>query len=74
MNECICLPKCIFFNDKMAEMPVTAERVKNHYCLGNNAECARFIVFNALGRELVPPDLFPQNVERAKALIKTAGK
>jgi hypothetical protein len=74
MNECVCLPKCIFFNDKMADMPVTAERTKNHFCLENSAECARFMVFSALGRELVPSDLFPQNVERAKVLIKSVVK
>lgn len=74
MAECICLPKCIFFNDKMTDMPVTAARLKQHYCLGNNKECARFMVFSTLGREHVPGDLFPQNMERAKGLIEAGVK
>jgi hypothetical protein len=74
MAECICLPKCVFFNDKMAEMPITSDRMKHHYCLNDNSSCARFMVFSALGREYVPADLFPQNVERAQALLAAAGK
>ncbi|NJN98818.1 MAG: hypothetical protein HC875_34360 [Anaerolineales bacterium] len=69
MVECECLPRCLFFNDKMTEMPVTAERLKKKYCLTDNSRCARFMVFKALGREKVPIDLFPQNLDRAHQLI-----
>jgi len=69
MAECVCLPKCIFFHDKMADMPTTTERMKQHYCLGNNSGCARFQVFTAVGREHVPADLFPHNLDRARDLI-----
>ncbi len=72
MAECVCLSKCLFFNDKMSAMPTTAERMKKRYCLGESAGCARYIVFSALGREKVPTDLFPHNVERAQALLAVA--
>jgi len=72
MAECVCLTKCMFFNDKMADMPTTAERMKKHYCLGDHQSCARFMVFSALGREHVPADLFPHNLERAQGLVEAA--
>ena len=74
MAECVCLPKCVFFNDKMADMPTTAERMKQRFCLGSNVECARFMVFTALGREHVPADLFPHNIDRAQTLIAAVMK
>ena len=71
MADCPLLSKCIFFNDKMANMPSVAEKIKERMCQGDNANCARFMVFSALGRERVPSDLFPRNVDRAKELIAT---
>jgi hypothetical protein len=69
MAECSLLPKCIFFNDKMATMPAAADMMKKKFCLKDSSTCARFMVCSALGRERVPLDLFPNNVDRAKALI-----
>jgi hypothetical protein len=71
MSECICLPKCLFFNDKMANMPVMAEHMKQRFCLGNNNECARYKVFTTLGRDKVPENLFPNNYDRALEIIAT---
>ena len=73
MPLCICLPTCPFYNDKMANMPVTAERMRQHYCLTDNQDCARFIMRNALGDERVPRDLFPDQTERAHGLIHGPG-
>jgi hypothetical protein len=69
MARCECLEGCIFFNDKMASMPVLAEKMKKRYCLGDNHDCARHMVFHALGRGTVPSDLFPSQQERTHALI-----
>jgi hypothetical protein len=69
MADCVCLPKCVFFNDKMADMPATADRMKKRYCQGDNSNCARFMVFNTLGREKVPANLFPQNTDRAGEIL-----
>jgi len=69
MNQCECIPGCVFFNDKMAEMPMAAERMKQRYCLGNNEQCARHMVRQKLGRDHVPADLFPSQTDRALALI-----
>jgi hypothetical protein len=69
MANCALLEKCIFFNDKMASMPATSDMVKKRYCLKDHTACARYMVFSALGREKVPQDLFPNNVDRAKSVI-----
>lgn len=69
MADCELLAGCLFFNDKMASMPATATLMKANYCQGNNIECARFMVFQKLGRQKVPLDLYPNNVERARVII-----
>jgi hypothetical protein len=69
MPECDKLAKCIFFNDKMSNMPAMADMYKQRYCKGNFDSCARFVVASKLGPERVPPDLFPNNMDRAQKLI-----
>lgn len=68
MADCELTPACPFFNDKMANMPSTASMMKRKYCQGNFAICARFIVFEALGRQGVPPDLSPNETDKARQL------
>jgi len=53
----------------MADKPGTANVMKQNYCRGNNKGCARYVVYKALGREKVPGDLYPIQVDRAKALL-----
>jgi len=67
--SCEHIERCIFFNDKMAEMPGMSEIYKNRYCRDDNLACARYIVCDALGREGVPGDLYPNDRDRALALI-----
>jgi hypothetical protein len=69
MADCEMLAGCIFFNDKMSDYPTTAEFLKKRYCREDNSDCARYIVCKGLGRECVPKDLFPNNIERAQALL-----
>lgn len=69
MADCECLSKCIFFNDKMANKPSTAEMYKGRYCKGDNTHCARHQVFKALGPGKVPTDLFPSQEDRVQKII-----
>ncbi len=51
-------------------MPTTAEMAKNSHCRSSKFEgCARYIVAQALGVPAVPDDLYPDQVDRAHALI-----
>jgi hypothetical protein len=69
MAECVCVAGCIFFNDKMANMPSMADIYKERYCKGDSTQCARYVVFKALGRENVPGDLYPNDLDRAEKLL-----
>jgi hypothetical protein len=70
MAKCECLEGCIFFNDKMKERPAMGQLYKKEFCLGgDNAHCARYMVRTALGRDRVPVDLYPNQIDRAAQLI-----
>lgn len=69
MSECTLISGCIFFNDKMANRPATAEILKDKYCKGDFDECARMIIVKALGRAKVPADLFPNQTTRVQEII-----
>lgn len=64
MADSAMTPSCLFFNDKMANMPSTAEMMKRKYCRGNYSNCARFIVLEARGKEGVPADLAPNETKK----------
>ena len=72
MPKCEFLDACAFFNDRLATMPSTAELFKKNFCLGEYEKCARYLVASKLGRENVPPDLFPNQLQRAQGLIRKA--
>jgi len=72
MENCELLEKCVFFNDKMGNMPSTASVIKMRYCMEDSSGCARYLVCKALGRENVPADLFPNQEDRARQLIASA--
>jgi hypothetical protein len=74
MPDCGLIAACIFFNDKMARVPHTAGLYKEKYCRTDSSTCARFMVAQALGRQKVPADLFPNDVDRARKLLADAGK
>lgn len=69
MADCKLTGGCLFFNDQMANMPGTAEIYKKKYCAGEYADCARYLVFKAIGREHVPKDLFPNQQEKVQKII-----
>lgn len=71
MAECENLAGCPFFNDSMASMPVTAEMIKRKLCKGDYTGCARYIVFKAVGKEHVPKNLIPNQLDRAEEIIAT---
>jgi hypothetical protein len=67
--DCELLKTCLFFSDRMSNMPKTTHMVKSKYCKGCNSDCARHMVFAALGKDYVPPDLFPGQIEKAREII-----
>jgi hypothetical protein len=69
MADCEKLNACPFFSDQLAKMPGTASLMKQTYCRGDSARCARYMV--ATKGLPVPPDLFPNQRDRALRIIGT---
>ena len=67
MPECQFLNGCVFFNKASGSL---ADLLKKQYCRADFATCARFQIATKVGREKVPPTLFPNMADRARAIIK----
>jgi hypothetical protein len=65
--NCEKTPKCQFFGDKMENMPAAAEAMKEAFCMNGKDACARYVLSSS-GRP-VPPDLFPDMIERVRGII-----
>ena len=63
------IEKCLFFKDKLKNMPSASEMMKKLYCRWNYAKCARYKVALVLGKENVPLDLFPGDTLRAENIL-----
>jgi hypothetical protein len=70
---CELIPQCIFFNERVKSSPEAFVLYKARYCNGEHTECARYLVFVALGKAAVPTDLFPNDRLRALTIVRTAG-
>ena len=70
MADCALSETCIFFNDKMSDMPSMSVIYKQRYCKGDWETCARYRVFQAVGRENVPTDLYPNDAERVAGIVE----
>ncbi|MBN1409496.1 MAG: hypothetical protein JW969_01535 [Spirochaetales bacterium] len=69
MAACEFIDKCPFFNDKLDGKQVEVDELKAKYCKDNNLNCARYMVANALGKEKMPPNLYPHEKDRAYQVI-----
>jgi len=68
MAECEKLATCGFIKTQLTAMPSIAEMLKRRFCFGDYANCARFQV--AQKGLSVPNDLFPDDTDGAKALLR----
>jgi hypothetical protein len=69
MADCECITGCGFFKDQMDRVPTVANILKQKYCYGDNSQCARYIIFCALGKDNVPRDLQPNMISRVKMIL-----
>ena len=69
MPDCDRLPTCIFFNDRMENMPSVAALLKKQYCRGEFEACARFRVAAKVGSTDVPGNLFPNDSAAANRIV-----
>ena len=69
MGRCEFIEICPFFQGKLADKPVEIEEMKKKYCEGNNLNCARYMIAQAVGKEKMPADLYPHEKAVAYAII-----
>ena len=69
--ECEFMRDCLFFNDKMEQMPVESRVYKRIYCHDNYNNCARHMIARKLGMHNTPPLLFPNNRSAAAGIISS---
>ena len=67
MQQCERLTSCLFFSDRLANMPASAGLLKDTYCFGDKSKCARYQV--ALAGIIPPPDLFPNDSLRVHKIL-----
>ena len=70
MEDCELLKRCTFFNDEMETEHDFADEFKKQYCRGDKSQCARYMVYKALGREKVPSYLYPDEKDGAGRIIE----
>jgi UTP-glucose-1-phosphate uridylyltransferase len=70
MKKCPLLEECRFFNDIIENVPSVSARLKEQYCLGDNSTCARLLVSAEIGKEHLPDDVFPHEMEKAQKIIR----
>mgnify|MGYP001813036661 CR=1 FL=1 len=73
-GRCELLENCMFFHDRLPNMPDYADLLKELYCLDDYPECARYGVFLKFGVEAVPADLFPNEAIKGRELVAMLSK
>lgn len=69
MAECEFIIKCPFFNDELSGKTDEVDEMKEKYCKNNNLNCSRYMVVNSIGKEFMPPNLYPHEKQRAYLAI-----
>lgn len=69
MLECELIEGCPFYNGYLKGDENKIEAMKEKFCRKNNLNCARYMIFMALGRGSVPPELFPHQKNKAYQII-----
>jgi hypothetical protein len=70
--KCNLVEKCEFFNDRLKDMPAMSEVLKERFCMREHKACARYLVFLEVGRDKIPENLFPNNIEKVAKLLSEA--
>lgn len=72
-SNCECFETCDLFNTSISKLPSTSKSFQDKFCHLNHKSCARYMVFEKLGKDEIPKDLFPNERGRALELIGAVG-
>ena len=68
-TDCEFLKECMFFNDKLKNMPKASDVMKKMYCKWHYTKCARYKIASTLGKSALPEDMFPGDHGRATEML-----
>lgn len=63
MTECEYTAVCEFFVSEVGYSPELNHKMKQQFCLEDNAGCARLLAKDAVGADRVPPEMLPTDRE-----------
>lgn len=67
--DCTYLLQCPFYNNLMPDMLEFLSLDKARYCVDDLSSCARYQVSKTVGREKLPMDLYPRQIERVAEIL-----
>ncbi len=70
MADCSLIDSCIFFKEKMQNMPSMTKMYKQRYCKGEMEQCARYQVYKEVGKGNVPDDLYPNDSAKVEEVLR----
>jgi len=70
MAKCKFFNHCPFFRDKIPGSSTLGKMYMEQYCRSNYRMCARYKIATMLGKEKVPPALYPNMFDQAEALLR----
>ena len=62
MDRCELHTSCFFFNEQVSNMPQIMGHLRDKYCNGDFANCARFKISQSCGRDKVPTYIYPNGL------------
>ena len=68
MVRCKLTDDCPFFTDVVGYSPELNDAMKQRYCLVDNPECARRRAIDSVGRENVPVEMLPSDLDLLEQL------
>jgi hypothetical protein len=75
MAECRIAKSCPFYTGQAIDSTAAISKwLRDHYCQGNSAICARHTIHEAIGQEFVPADLYPNEQVRAFQILSQANR
>lgn len=70
MAACENLQNCPFYQGKMSMESGLGSMYKKRYCEGDKLLCARYTVASRLGKEYMPPNLYPNMMDKAREILE----
>jgi hypothetical protein len=67
---CELLACCRLFKDSMESLPKATEYIQMKLCFGDYEACNRYIIYKNIGKENLPADLNPFDIEDVQKVMQ----